>query len=137
MEIGITTVNNHIAGRHVGQQLFNHLIDRSACLNHHHDDTRTLNGFHQFLDRMGRDKILPLATAVHKTVHHPFLTGETTVIYSNGKTFAFHVQSQILTHNGETYQSDICFFHVLFYFIFRYFINANKSFNDSLIEGCV
>ena len=47
------------------------------------------------------------------------------------------VQSQVLTHNGETYQSDICFFHVLFYFIFRYFINANKSFNDSLIEGCV
>ena len=121
----------------MGQQLFNHLIDRSACLNHHHDDTRTLNSFHQFLDRMGRDKILPLAAAVHKTVHYPFLTGETTVIYSNGKTFAFHVQSQVLTHNGETYQSDICFFHVLFYFIFRYFINANKSFNDSLIEGCV
>ena len=60
---GFMPVSYTHLGRHVGQQLFNHLIDRSACLNHHHDDTRTLNGFHQFLDRMGRDKILPLAAA--------------------------------------------------------------------------
>ena len=100
--------------------MFDHLVYRRTGFNHHHDDTRTLYGIRQFFDRMCSDEVLPFTAAIHKTIHHTFLTGKVTVIYSNGKTFAFHIQSQVLAHYGKPDQSDICFFHVLsiLYFVF-------------------
>ncbi len=105
--VGVAAVDQDVAFFQQGQELLDELVDGCARLDHQHDFPRTLQGGTQFGKRMRADDFQALAAAVYEIIH----LGRGAVEDRDGASAAFHVQHQVLTHDRQADQADICVGH--------------------------
>ena len=73
-------------------------------LDHQHDLAGPLQAGAEFRDRMRADDATPLPAPLDEVVH----LGNGSVEDRHGVTVSFHVQDQVLAHDGQADKADIC-----------------------------
>jgi hypothetical protein len=81
----------------------NEVVDRLAGLDHHHDLSGLLQLAAELFNGVSTNDRFTLGTISKELVD----LGGSTVVSAHGKSVIGHVQDQVLTHNGETDQTDI------------------------------
>jgi hypothetical protein len=95
-----------IACRHLGVELFGRRGDGVARLDHEHDLAGLGQAVDQFLERVGADDLAALDVVATDEIIH--LAGRT-VVDSDGEPVVFHVQHKVLAHDGKAHNANVTF----------------------------
>ena len=106
-EEAVSAVDEDITLVQVGDQLVDEGVHSGAGLDHHHDAAGGFQIVAQLLDGVAADEFFTGTATVDEVVN--LFHG--TVVNGTGEAVAFHIEDQVLAHNCETDQTDICFFH--------------------------
>ena len=106
-EVAVAAVDQDVPVLEEGQQLLDHAVHGAAGL-HHHEDLAGLGEVrHQLLKAVAADDVLAGGPAVHEGVH----LGGGAVEDGHGEALGLHVHDQVLAHDGEADEADVCFLH--------------------------
>jgi molybdopterin synthase catalytic subunit len=102
-EKGIAAVDDDVALFHEWRDLADHLIDRLSGLDHHLRFARFLERANEFFDRASRPNVFSLGACSREFV------GNFGCAIKNGdrESFGFHVENEVLSHNGQADESNI------------------------------
>lgn len=92
-EVGVTSVDDDIAGLEEGQDLSNEVVDGRAGLDQHHDLARALQLLAELLNRVSANNLGALGLVGQEVVN----LGDGSVVGADGETMVVHVQDQVLT----------------------------------------
>ncbi len=111
--IGVSAVDDDVAGLTQRDQGFDDRVDRGAGLNQQHQLARPFDGLDEILDRVGADKVLACGASFDQLVDF----GGCAVVHGHLITAALDVLGQVLAHHGQSNQTKItvaahCFFQV-------------------------
>ena len=110
-KVGIAAVDDQIARFQERQQVLDELVHRLARLDHQHDLARPLQQLHHLFDGVSaQDGGAALGCVVQKLID----LGDRPVEGDHRVSVVVHIHNQVLAHDCQTDQSDICrLFHNL------------------------
>ena len=118
-EVGVATIYDNVTLFKVGQQQVYKIVHRPAGLYQQHHLPRAFEGTDKLFNGVCPYKILILSSSLQKSVY----LFDRAIKYPNRVPVPFHIQHQVLTHNCQSDQSDICFcFHTLRLFNILFFL---------------
>ena len=85
----------------------------AGCPDHHQNPPRPSHRFDQLSDRMRPDEAPASAASLDEPIRGMLASRRATVVHGYGVTLAFEVQSEILSHDGQSDQAYVCCFHAL------------------------
>jgi len=106
-EMAVAAIDDDVAFFQIGQQGFDDPVDHGASLDHDHHSAGSFQAGTQFFDGMRADDRLSGAPAADELVN---LAGRA-VEYRYREAMACHVEDEVLAHDREAYQADVCFGH--------------------------
>ena len=99
----IATIDDDIPLFEKGNKLINNRIDGCSCLDHDHSLAWTGQRSDELFESLGRMDPFSLGATFGEFLSH----SQSPVVNTDGETFAFHIEDQILAHHGEADQADI------------------------------
>src|SRR5207249_1261252 len=102
-KVGIATVDDNVSRFQIRHHGIDHLIHRLARFYHHHDAARRLQETDKLLNGMSANDVCTFRFVVEEIVH--LRNGP--VEDRDLKPMVVHVEHEVLTHYGQTNQSDI------------------------------
>jgi hypothetical protein len=112
-EVRIAAVDNQIARFQVGQQRLDEVVHGLACLDHQHDLAGPFQQAHHLFERARADNGFPALGGVVQAFIH---LGDRPIVRHHRVAVVVHVHDQVLAHDCQTDQSDVCrLFHDLAY----------------------
>jgi hypothetical protein len=82
---------------------FDEVVDWLPGLHHEHDLAGSRQGLHELRHRLRADKVLALRPLLHELLCALCRA----VVDGHGKALAFHVEGEILPHDGQSDESEI------------------------------
>ena len=101
--MGVAAVDDDVSLVKERNQALDEIIHRLAGLDHQEYLAGCLEGLDEVFEGMGAVEVPALPAACHETVD--FFNRP--VEYAHMEALAFHVQSKVLAHYGETHESDV------------------------------
>jgi hypothetical protein len=91
------------------KQLFYEIIHRLACFYHKEYFPGSLQTGNEIFQTACAVNVFARTAPFHEIIHF-FLRA---IVNAYAKAFAFHIENQILAHDGEAYQANVAFFHYI------------------------
>ena len=107
--MAVAAIDDDVAFIEVWQQGLNDLVDHGAGFDHDHDPAGGFQVCAHFLDGMSANDRLAGAAAVNKLVD----PARRAVVHRHREAMACHIQDEVLAHDREANQADICFCHLV------------------------
>ncbi len=104
----VATINDDVPGFQQGDELLDHGIHRRAGFHHDLGLAGAGEGRDELLKRLGWQDIFALGPGVGEF----FRDGCGPVINADAKALAFHVENEILAHDGKSDKSDVALAHI-------------------------
>ena len=101
--MGVSAVDDYVALVEQGDQLLDEVVDGLAGLDHQEDLAGALERSHEVLEAVRPVDVLALAASFDESVDLFYGTVE----YTDVEAFAFHIEDQVLAHDGKTDESDV------------------------------
>ena len=101
--MGVSSVDYDVSLVHQGDKLVDEIIDGLPGLDHQENLSGSLEGRDEILEARRPVDVLTLAPVRHEVLH----LGDRTVEDAHAEALAFHVEDEVLSHDGETDESYI------------------------------
>ena len=106
--VAVAAVDNDVAGLQIGQQLGDGLVYGISGAHHQHDDARFCKAVGEFLQAVGAADLCVFGGTLQEGID---FVGAA-VVGDDFVAVVVHVEDEVLPHDGEADDADVCFFHV-------------------------
>ena len=106
--MAVAAVDDDVAGLQVRQELGDGLVHGVAGAHHQHDDARFFEAVGEFLQAVGACDLGAFGGALQEG----FDFVGAAVVGDDFVAVVVHVEDEVLPHDGEADDADVCFFHV-------------------------
>src|SRR6185369_14639516 len=104
--IGVAAVDENVSLAEQRLEFGDELVDSGTSLDHHHDPPRRFEATDQFLQRVTAGQLFA-GIAFEEIVH----LADRAVEHGDMKAVVFHVEDEILTHDGEPDETNVTLRH--------------------------